>query len=179
MYRIPRHVYFERRRLTLAGVLAFVAGYALYAHINALAFGMPFPVFTGLLYAVFVVLAAAVTSYLLPNLRRLIDGVAVSRIAFAIWVVAVHGQEIAASPMISATIVVGGAIVLLQLGTWTVKLSRAPAAPALLVLVAAWARAFAEWLDNTAVRGGANYPATLGATAAVATARSHKGLVPA
>jgi hypothetical protein len=179
VYTIPRHVYFERRRLSLAGLLAFLAGYALYAHVNAVAFGVPFPVFTGFFYAVVVVLAAALTSYLLPNLRRLIDGVAVSRIGFAIWVVAVHGQEIAASPTASATIVVGGAIILLRLGAWMDRLSQTPAAPALLVRIAARARTFAAWLDNTAVRGGANYPATLGANVSTANAGIHKGLVPA
>ena len=162
MYRIPRHVYFERRRLTLAGLFAFVAGYALYAHINATAFGLPFPVFTGLLYTALVVLTAAVTSYLLPNLRRLIDGVALTRLAFATWVVAAHGQEIAASPSTTAAIVVGGAIVLLRLGTWIDRSSRKPAAPLLLVAFAAQGRTLAAWLDNAAARGSTNYPVPVG-----------------
>jgi MFS family permease len=159
-------VYFERRRLTLAGILAFVAGYALYAHVNATALGLPFPVFTGFLYAVLVVLAAAMTSYIFPKLRRLIDGVAVSRLGFAIWVIIAQGQEIAGSPLICATIVVGGAIILLRLSNWIDRLSRTPTAPVIFVNVAARARAAVAWLDNaavrdTAVRDGANYPATI------------------
>ena len=152
MYNIPRHVYFERRRLTLAGILAFIAGYALHAHVDATAFGLSFPVFTGFFYAVFVVLTAAMTSYLLPNLRKLIDGVAVSRLGFAIWVVGAHGQEIASSPLASATIIVGGAILLLRLGTWIHTLSRAPTAPG------PRARAtpsMPRWGSRTACRAGA------------------------
>lgn len=179
MYRIPRHVYFERRRLTLAGLLAFVAGYALYAHIPATAFGLPFPVFTGLLYTALVVLTSAVTSYLLPNLRRLIDGVALTRLAFATWVVAAHGQDIAASPVASATIVVGGAIILLRLGSWIDTASRKPAAPVLLVTITAQLRTLAAWLDNAAARGSTNYPASVGKGFATAPTSLPNGLAAA
>ena len=173
MYRIPQHIYFERRRLTLAGVLAFAAGYALYAHIHATVFGLPFPVFTGLFYAVVVMFAAAVTSYFLPNLRKLIDSVAVARLGFAIWVVSVHGQDIAASPLARATVVVGGAIFLLRLGSWIDTFSRTPSAPLLFVNIAARARVAVAWLDNTAVRGSASYPVSIGRRASVASVQNN------
>ena len=179
MYGIPRHVHFERRRLTLAGLFAFVAGYALYAHITPTAFGLPFPLFTGLLYTALVVLTAAVTSYLLPNLRRLIDGVALTRLAFAAWVVAADGQDIAASPSASAAIVVGGAVVLLRLGTWIDRSSRRPGAPVLLVTFTAQMRTLVAWLDNAAVRGSTNYPASVGKGVATVSTSLPNGLATA
>jgi hypothetical protein len=136
----------------MAGVLAFFAGYALYAHVPANLHGLPFPVFTGLLYTTFVVLAASVTTYFLPNLRRLIDGVALTRLGFALWVVAAHGQEVAASPTATAAIVVGGAAVLLRLGVWLDRTSRRPSAPALMVTLATQGRAVTAWLDNAPAR---------------------------
>lgn len=160
MVNFPRHVYFERRRLTVAGLLAFVAGYALYAHIPAVVHGMPLPVFTGLIYAVVVVLAAAATAYLMPKLRRLIDAVALTRLAFAVWVVLAHGQAVAASPTATAAIVVGSAIALLHLATWLDKLSRQPAAMVWIATTGAELRSLAAWLDNAAVRGNATYPAS-------------------
>jgi hypothetical protein len=165
MYRIPRHLHLERRRLTLAGALAFVAGYALYAHIPLTAFGLPLPVFTGLVYTVIVVLAASVTSYAFPRLRHLIDGVAVTRLAFATWVVVAHGQAIAASPALSATIVVGGAALLLRLGAWLDRLSQSRNTPPLLALITAQARTFTAWLDNAAARDGRPYPAAVASDA--------------
>lgn len=152
MHRVPRHLYFERRRLTLAGLLAFVAGFSLHAHVNSSAFGVPFPVFTGFLYAGLVVLTAALTTYLLPTVRWLIDGIAVSRLGFAVWVVGVHGQEIAASPIASATIVVGGAIILLQVGAWLDTTSRKSDASVIFLNIAALARGILAWIDNTAAR---------------------------
>lgn len=152
MHRVPRHLYFERRRLTLAGLFAFVAGFALNAHVNSSAFGVPFPVFTGFLYAVPVVLTAAMTTYLLPNVRWLIDGAAVSRLGFAVWVVSVHGQEIATSPIASATIVVGGAIILLRLGAWLDTTSRKSDASVIVLNVVALARGILTWIDNTTAR---------------------------
>lgn len=152
MNRVPRHLYFERRRLTLAGCLAFVAGFALHMHVGASAFGVPFPIFTGFLYAALVVPMAAVTTYLFPNMRWLIDGVAVSRLCFASWVVGVQGQEIAASAIASATIVVGGAIVLLQLCRWIDITSRRFDASGLFLDFASLARKALAWIDNTAAR---------------------------
>lgn len=160
MYNFPRHVYFERRRLTVAGLLAFVAGYGLYSHIPAVVLGLPLPVFTGLIYAVVVVLAASVTAYLIPNLRRLIDAVALTRLAFAAWVVLAHGQAVAASPMATAAIVVGSAIALLRIATWLDNRGRQPAAQAWLATACAEVRACAAWLDNASVRGNAAYPAS-------------------
>lgn len=157
MHGIAGHMYFERRRLTMAGILSFIAGFALHAHVNSLALGLPFPVFTGFLYAVFVVLAATVTTYILPKWRRLIDFVAMSRLCFAFWVIGVHGQEIAASPLASATIVVGGAIFLQWFGDRIDTMNRALGAPVIILNVTARARAFFAWIDNRTEReGGTN-----------------------
>jgi hypothetical protein len=108
--------------------------------------------FTGFLYAALVVPMAAVTTYLFPNMRWLIDGIAVSRLCFASWVVGVQGQEIAASAIASATIVVGGAIVLLQLCRWIEITSRRSDAFAVYLDFASLAHKVLAWIDNTAAR---------------------------
>ncbi|WP_420584829.1 hypothetical protein [Ruegeria sp.] len=116
MQSILRHVYLERRRLYAIGFLSFSAGVVLYSHINATQMGLPVPVITGLIYMVAVVVAAAATTYFLPGLRKITDAVAVTRLAFALWVVTTQSHEVAAAPFISATVVVGGAILLVNLG---------------------------------------------------------------
>lgn len=155
MYALAHHIYFERRRLTVAGLLAFAGGFTLHSGVNAVVFGLPYPVFTGFLYAVPVVLTAIITTFLLPNLRWLTDSVAVSRLVFAVWVVCAHRQEIAAQPMVNATIIVGGAILLLRLSSWFDKLSKTVGAPAFVMNAAALTRSGLAWIDNTAMREGA------------------------
>lgn len=147
--RITRHIQTQRRRLVTSGLLAFVAGFALYAHVHATAFGLPFPVFTGLFYAIAVVLAAAVSSFVFPRLRRLIDGTALSRLGFAGWVVLGQHHDIAASPLLSATIVVGGAILLIEASSRLETLGRSAALPAPLDFAIGAGRAWCDWLDNT------------------------------
>ena len=114
---IPRRIYSERRRLLLVTALAFVAGYIFYMPIDVNVFGMPVPVFTGTLYAVFVGVAALMTCLFLPALRFTIEAIALSRLVFALTVVQFPeiGFKLMASPFANATIVVGGAFVLNRL----------------------------------------------------------------
>ncbi len=116
--RIIGHVDSQKRRLYAIAFLAFAAGYVLYSHIEVTRFGMPLPVFTGLLYMSMIVFATAVSTYFLPKLARVTDAVAVTRLGFAVWVAGTQSYEVAASPLIGATIVIGGAMVLLQLRSW-------------------------------------------------------------
>jgi len=147
--KVQNHIYLERRRLTFAGLLAFIAGYALYSHINQHVMGMPFPIFTGVLYTFFVVLSAAVTTYLFPTFRRLIDGISLFRLCFALWVVQTQNHEAFSAPIIQATVVVGSAIIFLQICTWIGVLSQKPGAPDMLVNITKFGRAIAGWLDGT------------------------------
>lgn len=154
MKNIRHHLICESRRLTFAGTLAFVSGCLLYAHIDAVVFGMPFSVFAGVIYFVFVILAAAVTTYLLPSLRMLIEGVALSRLCLALFVaVSPAGQQaVLLSPLVNATTVVMGAIGLVWLFRRLENLGSDKAAPPVVLTVAGHLREAADWVDNSEVR---------------------------
>lgn len=151
-----RHFYLQRRRLASIGVLAFVAGYLLYSHVDATAMGMPMPVYVGLLYLVSVIVTASISIYYFPSLFRLIDCIAITRLVFAISIVGTESYEIAASPLACATIVVGGAIILSRVSAWFETLGLPITAGATQPSVSGRIRAFLFWLDNTAERE-ANY----------------------
>ncbi len=118
MNRIVKHIDREKRRLYSIAFLAFSAGFVLYSHVDVTRMGLPLPVLVGFVYMGLVVCASAITSYFLPKLTRVTDAVAVTRLGFALWISSTQSYEIAASPVIGATIVVGGAVVLLQVRTW-------------------------------------------------------------
>lgn len=152
MNGIFRHIHLERRRLFIAGYMAYCAGFVLHAHLNMLVFGVPFPVFTGFVYLSAVVLAGAVTTYFLPKIRWLIDCIAVSRLGFAFCIVAIQGQELAASPILSASIVVGGAICLHRIGGQFNKIGQSSNAHGIVVGLVEQVRVGLDWLDNKAER---------------------------
>lgn len=144
------HIYLQRRRLLLTGVFAFAAGYFMYSHIVVIKYGMPFPLWAGMFYMVAVVLAAAVTSYVFPRLRRLIDSITVSRFCFALWIVSTGNHELISAPVVGASIVVGSAILLLHLGTWVENLrTRSTVIDARFAIVKRVAL-IVDWIDNTA-----------------------------
>lgn len=147
-----RHVHLERRRLVFAALLGFLAGNVLFAQVEARPFGLPAPIFAGLLYVVFVAPSAAVTSYFFPGMRRLIDGVAVARLCFAILVTLLHAQAYVTSPFVSATAVVGGAALLLRASALADRLAQRSAAPDLLIRVTTQGRSVLAWIDNAAAR---------------------------
>ncbi len=150
MRSIKRHIYLERRRLTLIGAMSFAAGATLYSHLGVGQTGLPIPLMAGLVYMVAVVVAATVTTLLLPGLKRVTDTVAVTRLGFALWVAATHSYELVSSPLISATIVVGSALLLLQIGTWlptVVRKLSLPKGPSDFIQNA---QVFLGWLDNAA-----------------------------
>jgi hypothetical protein len=122
--RILTHFEQQKRRLYSIAFLAFSAGYVLYSHIDVMRYGMPVPVLTGLIYMGAIVCATVVTTYFLPGLTKVTDAVAVTRLGFALWIAATQSHELAASPVLGATVVVGGAIVLLQLSTWAKAMSQ-------------------------------------------------------
>lgn len=116
--RIVEHLNREKRRLYSIAFLAFSAGCVLYSHVDATRLGLPLPVLAGFIYMGLIVCASAITSYFLPKLTRVTDAVAVTRLGFALWIASTQNYELAASPMIGATIVVGGAAILLQVRSW-------------------------------------------------------------
>lgn len=108
---VALRVFRERRRLAFVAALAFAAGYIMYLRFAGSVLGLPVPVFTGFVYATFVGCAALMTSVLVPRLRFTVELVAVSRLLFSLLVF--YAPELTepmrASPLVSATIVVGGA----------------------------------------------------------------------
>ncbi len=114
--------YRDRRRIAFVVSLAFVAGYVLYLRHGGQVLGVPVPVFTGLVYAVFIGLATLLTGVILPGLRFATEAIAVSRLilALVIWTAPALAHPIMSQPLISATIVVGGAVLLQRLvyGGW-------------------------------------------------------------
>jgi hypothetical protein len=152
VYVLLRHIHLERRRLIIAGYLAYVAGYVLHAHLNVMVFGVPFPVFTGSVYLISVMLTGVVTTYLLPKIRWLIDCIAVSRLCFAFCIVGIQGQEFAASPMFSALVVVGGAIFIHRLAGILSKIVRSTEAQGMVIGLVKQVRVGLDWIDNKTER---------------------------
>lgn len=104
----------NRYRIGFAVVMAYIAGVIFYMNYDVQVFGMPLPIFTGLIYGVVVGPAAYLTCLFLPAFTTLIETTAVSRLFLAIGVANYPetGKNIMASPVATATIVVGGAILL-------------------------------------------------------------------
>ncbi|MES0826621.1 hypothetical protein [Ruegeria sp. SCP11] len=150
MQSIFRHVYLERRRLAFIGVLSFVAGVALYSHMGITPGGIPVPIIIGLIYMAAVMGAAALTTYFLPRLRRITDAVAVTRLGFAVWVASTHSYELASSPLVSATIVVGSAILLLEISPKLPAFARVFSIPEERLDFTQITQDFLNWLDNAA-----------------------------
>lgn len=109
--------YRERRRVILASALAYLAGHIFYMRYSGELHGLPIPVFAGLFYAVFIGIAALVMCVFLPKLRFTVEAIAFSRLGFAIfvWQVPELGQKLLDSPLVNATIVVGGAWVITKI----------------------------------------------------------------
>ena len=148
MYRFSRHVCLERRRLTRIGVLAFISGFVLYSHIDLMQLGLPFPLFAGLFYLVAIVVAASVTTFVFPKLRRLTDAIALSRFGFALWILGTNDYELLASPTVSATIVVASAIILLRASDVAIGWERYWATVVDWVGSKVRANSLHSWLDN-------------------------------
>lgn len=104
----------------MLSVFSFLGGAALYAHVPVGpvavgAFVMPVAVFAGLSYAIAVFCTAFVTTLFLPGLRHLADAVALTRLTVGLVALAMPNvaEALIAAPVLSATIVVGGAGLLL------------------------------------------------------------------
>jgi len=116
--------YRERRRLALLALLAFPSGYLLYAPLAKLtAFGMPVPVYAGLLYTGALTAAALLTCLFLPSLRFTIEAIAMGRLALAALLPLAPdlAATLPTSPFTQATLIVASGCLVLRFthGRWT------------------------------------------------------------
>ncbi|MGI9374116.1 MAG: hypothetical protein ACR2OJ_16635 [Hyphomicrobiales bacterium] len=88
------------------------------------------------------------STFVLPKLRRLTEAVALSRLGLALWVLGTHNYEILASPLISATIVVASAILLMRAVDFVDGLENNWAAVLDRTRSAVGVNAVLDWLDN-------------------------------
>lgn len=116
--RTTNHLRDQSRRILIAGALAFVSGNLLYAHLPGQIAGLRVPISIGLFYGLVVMVGVLFTTGFFPRQRHLVDAVAVSRLGFALFVVAAPeiGQPLTTEPLYSATIVVGSAVLLFTAG---------------------------------------------------------------
>ncbi|WP_316650173.1 hypothetical protein [Ovoidimarina sediminis] len=101
-------------------MLSFIGGAALYAHapgslVTVGGLNVPIMLFAGASYAIAVFFTACLTTYFLPGLRHLADAVAVMRLVVGLGALTMPGfaHTLIQSPILSATLVVGGAGLLL------------------------------------------------------------------
>ncbi len=149
MRTVLTHCYGERRRIAFASVMAFVAGVTLYSHLSISIFGVPFPIFAGTLYLVVVGLAAALTTFLFPKIRRLVDGIAVARVTLAFLTVATQNYVLVEEPLASALIVVSSAVFILAAGKYIAGAAKNGRVPRVVLPVVTAVNAFFNWLDNS------------------------------
>lgn len=98
--------------------MAFSAGVVMYSGSElVLPNGVPLPLFTGFLYAMIVGPAAFLTCLFLPAVSTLIEPIALSRMGYAVGVVSFpqFASMVVDSPMLTAGIIVGGAVILQRL----------------------------------------------------------------
>lgn len=101
-------------RVLAIAVSAGVAGALFYGHLASPAGGLPVWALAGLMYAVMVGASAAVMFRLLPRFRQFVELTALSRLLLALASIAAPDLAVAmtTSPLLNATLVVGGAMLL-------------------------------------------------------------------
>ena len=108
MKSLVNRILSQRQRALRVALLAFSAGVLLYlghpGHIGPL----PLPLFTGLLYALFITPAAVLTVAFLPALTTLSDAMQWSRLGFASGVAAFPDvlRPVADAPLANATVII-------------------------------------------------------------------------
>ena len=104
-----------RRLILFATLMAFAAGVIGFLRHDITVHGVPLPIFTGLVTALVVGSAATLTSVLLPALAAFVEATARLAAAGAAFCYPELGTVLQQSPLLSATVVVGGAIALRRL----------------------------------------------------------------
>lgn len=145
------HCHMQSRRLCFCGVLAFLSGMLLYGHLGGALYGVPVPVAVGILYCVSVMIAALLTTFFLPNVRRLVDAVAVTRLSLALIAAAMPGlgRALSEAPEISGTIVIGSAALLVAAGPRVCRYCRTSTVPEPVHSIVNAAVMWVHWLDRT------------------------------
>ena len=108
----------NKSKIAFATLMAFSAGVVMYSNSDMMmANGIPLPLFTGFLYAFVVGPAAFLTCLFLPAVSTLIEPVALTRMGYAVGVASFpeFADMVLDSPMLTAGIIVGGAIALQRL----------------------------------------------------------------
>lgn len=102
----------QRQRALRVATLAFLAGLLLYLDRPGEVYGLPIPIFTGLLYAAFVTPAAVATALWLPGLTALSDAVQWARLGFSAGVAVFPAvlRPVADQPLLGATVVILGGL---------------------------------------------------------------------
>jgi hypothetical protein len=144
MTPLARRIWRERRRTCFVAGLAAISGALFYSHIDATVGGVPLPVFIGVLYGLAFGVATLTVSLIAPRLRFAMEAFALARLLYALTAAAIPGVALSAitMPLVNATVVVGGGILLARLACTapvtrfrrpaTVTLRLAPDAPASL-----------------------------------------------
>ncbi len=116
---ILRRLHDARSLILFATAMAFAAGVVGFLRHDITVHGMPLPLFTGLVSAAVVGLAAVATSVVLPALGPFVEATAMARLGTAVAAFASPGFGAALhhSPMLSATVVVAGAVAVRKLVT--------------------------------------------------------------
>lgn len=127
----------------MASAISFLAGLVIYARFQLTVFGLPLPLFAGLVYAVIVAIAALLTALVLPRLRFMAETMALGRLVCAgsSHEFPEFGQLLAGSPFFRATAIVATGALCGRLLYGSRKEPNGPARPA-------WIVAFARWLDD-------------------------------
>lgn len=159
---LRRRIYLERRRLLFVTSLAFLAGVIFYVRADAEIFGLPVPLVTGAIYAGVVGPTALFFCLVLPSVRFMIEAVAVSRLAFSVFVFSVPeiGYRILSSPFLTAFVVVTGGVLIsrllhgrirrLRAANWRERLrpSRIVSRRPVMWQGRAWQHRFVRWIDD-------------------------------
>lgn len=160
-------MYFERRRLGVVTVLAFIAGALLYSNIPANG-ALPVSLIAGGLYAAVVGSIAILTCLFLPALRFMLESIALSRVlvGIAAWQSPDVAMALVGSPLLMAMLVVSlGAILsrtfhgnMQRNSTAARRLGVLPDSlfqrhPPVLVAPTTWQMQFVNWIDAARPQG--------------------------
>lgn len=114
---VRRRLRDARGLILFATGMAFAAGVVAFLRHDATIHGMPLPLYTGLLYAGLVGAAATATSAALPALGPFVEATAIARLGAAVLAFGspAAGATLQQSPLLGATVVVGGAVAIQRL----------------------------------------------------------------
>ena len=157
--RLLQRVHSERRRLAFVVALAFLAGFLFYARANIYIHGIHVSLIIGAVYAIVIGTVALAVCLVMPSMRFMVEAAAVSRLSLAVFVLAVPdlGYPILANPMMTAFVVVTGAVFVSRLmhgrilrdrsgwrGFVLPRVARVPVQVAATPLQTRWVR----WVDD-------------------------------